>query len=67
MFELHESLHDDYGICLWTILTIALLVAIAVVLIVHLYRQKRREDKAERDREEIAKTGAAQAAQIDGR
>lgn len=67
MFELHEYLHDSYGICLWLVLTIILAAAMLVVLVSHLIRQKRRDDRAKQEREEMAGQGVAVATPADGR
>lgn len=67
MFTLHEYLHDSYGICLWLVLTIILAAAMLVVLVSHLVRQKRRDDRAKQEREEMAGQGVAVATPADGR
>ncbi len=67
MFTLHEYLHDSYGICLWLVLTIILAAAMLVVLVSHLIRQKRRDDRAKQEREEMAGQGVAVATPADGR
>lgn len=55
MFELHQSLHAQYGICLWTLLAILVFLIMIVIWILHLYRQKKREYDFEKEMENKAK------------
>ena len=52
MFELHQTLHNTYGVCLWTILALIVFAIMLVWTIVHLYKQKRRNDKFEKELED---------------
>ncbi|NLD18751.1 MAG: hypothetical protein GX663_00680 [Clostridiales bacterium] len=45
MFELHEMLHDNYGVCLWVALAIVVFVAMVVVAVVHAHNQNKREQE----------------------
>lgn len=54
MLELHQTLHAQYGICLWTLLALIVFLIMVVIFILHLYRQSRREYKFEKKLEENA-------------
>ncbi|MGI6766259.1 MAG: hypothetical protein ACOX4R_03455 [Lentihominibacter sp.] len=47
MLELHQFLHVQYGICLWTLLAILVFLIMIVIWILHLYRQNKRKHIAE--------------------
>ena len=61
MFELHETLHSQYGICLWTLLAMIVFLIIAVIAVLHLYRQNKREYNFEKEMEEKAEAEKAEA------
>ena len=48
MLELHQSLHAQYGVCLWTLLALLVFLIMVVIFIVHVYKQSRREYKFEK-------------------
>ncbi len=43
MLELHQFLHEQYGICLWTLLAMLVFLIMITILILHLYRQNKRK------------------------
>ncbi len=45
MFQLHEQIHAQYGMCLWTILAFAVFAIMIVMTVIHLVRQNRRNEK----------------------
>lgn len=61
MFELHQTLHAQSGICLWTLLAIIVFLIMVVILIVHLVKQNRREYKFEKELEKLAETEKAES------
>ena len=72
MLELHESLHSQYGICLWTLLAMIVLLIMVALWVLHLYRQNKREynfekEVEQRDKERrAARVAATQAAAAAG-
>ena len=42
MFALHQSLHSQYGICLWTLLAVIVFLIMVVIFVVHVVRQNSR-------------------------
>lgn len=52
MLELHQSLHSQYGICLWTLLAMLVFLIMVVIWVLHLYRQNKREYNFEKEMEE---------------
>lgn len=44
---MHEYFHTRFGFCMWDIGALILLVAMVVVLVVHIIRQKKRENDLE--------------------
>lgn len=52
MFELHQSIHSEYGLCLWTILAIIVFLIMVVFFVVHVIRQSKRKYDYERELEE---------------
>lgn len=44
---MHEYFHTRFGFCLWDIGALIALAAIVVVLVVHIIRQKKRENELE--------------------
>lgn len=52
MFELHQTLHSQYGICLWTLLAMIVFLIMVVIFIIHLVKQNKREYKFEKELEE---------------
>ena len=53
MFTLHQTIHDQYGICLWTVLTLVVLAIMVVWAIVHFVKQKKRSDEYEGELDKI--------------
>ena len=49
---MHQSFHTTFGFCLWDILAPIVFVIIAVTLIVHFYKQKKRQNELEDELEE---------------
>ncbi|MBQ0018452.1 MAG: hypothetical protein KBS63_04455 [Clostridiales bacterium] len=45
MFQLHEQIHNTYGMCLWTILAFTVLAIMLVMATIHVIRQERRNEK----------------------
>ena len=45
LFDLHQQIHDTYGMCLWTILAFIVFAIMIVITIIHIAKQKRRDDK----------------------
>ena len=41
MFALHQSLHSQYGICLWTLLAVIVFLIMVVIFVVHVVRQRK--------------------------
>ena len=44
---MHEYFHTKFGVCMWDLGALAVLVLIVVMLIVHIIRQKKRENDFE--------------------
>lgn len=61
MFELHQALHAQSGICLWTLLAIIAFLIMVVIFVVHLVKQNRREYKFEKELEEKAEAMMAES------
>ena len=61
MFELHQALHSQYGICLWTLLAMIVFLIMVVIFIVHLVRQNKREYNFEKEQEEKAEIKKAES------
>ena len=40
---MHEYFHTTFGFCLWDVAALIVLVAMVVVLVAHIIRQKKRE------------------------
>jgi len=52
MFALHQTLHASYGVCLWTIIALIILVALIVLASYKIYKdaiQRKLFDKKIRD------------------
>lgn len=60
MFELHQSIHSEYGLCLWTILAIIVFLIMVVFFVVHVIRQSKRKYDYERELEEQAENISAE-------
>ncbi|MDD6190179.1 MAG: hypothetical protein PUB75_01130 [Firmicutes bacterium] len=60
MFELHQSIHSEYGLCLWTILAIIVFFIMVVFFVVHVIRQSKRKYDYERELEEQAENISAE-------
>lgn len=62
MFALHQSLHSQYGICLWTLLAVVVFLIMVVIFVVHVVRQKKRkysfEEKLNSEAEAIKESEA---------
>lgn len=54
MFGLHETIHNTYGICLWTLLAFLVLIVMIIIAAVHIVKQKNRDDRNEKKRERYA-------------
>ena len=46
---MHQYFHDTFGFCLWAVLAMIVLIAIVVALVVHIIKQKQRQDKLEKN------------------
>ena len=44
---MHEYFHTKFGFCMWDIGALIVLIAMIVVLVVHIIRQKKREQDFE--------------------
>lgn len=65
MFELHQSLHMQNGICLWTLMAMIVFLIMVVIWGLHLYRQNKREYNFEKEMENKAEERkAAENAEI---
>ena len=53
---MHQYFHTTFGFCMWDILALIVLAAMVVTLIVHIYKQKRRQSKLEDELEEQNKS-----------
>lgn len=56
MFALHQSLHSQYGICLWTLLAVIVFLIMVVIFVVHVVRQNKRKYSYDRKLEAEAET-----------
>lgn len=56
MFALHQSLHSQYGICLWTLLAVIVFLIMVVIFVVHVVRQRKRKYSYDRKLEAEAET-----------
>lgn len=55
VFNLHEAMHANSGICLWTLLAFIIFLIIIALAIIHFAFNKKRENEANREMEEIRK------------
>ena len=55
---MHEYFHTKFGFCLWDLGALIVLLAMIIVLVVHVIRQKKREHDLE---DELSEKKAAQA------
>lgn len=53
---MHTYFHTTFGFCLWDLLAVVVLAAMVVVLVLHIYKQRRREKDFE---DELAAKDAA--------
>lgn len=60
MFELHQSIHSEYGLCLWTILAIIVFLIMVIFFVVHVIRQRKRKYDYERELEQQAENISAE-------
>lgn len=44
---MHEYFHTEIGFCLWDVGALIVLAAMVIVLVVHIVRQKKREQELE--------------------
>lgn len=58
MFELHQSIHDQYGLCLWTILTIVVFLIFVILWVLHIIRQNRRQKAFDREQAKVREAKA---------
>ena len=49
---MHQYFHTTFGFCMWDILTLIVFIVMAVTLVGHIYKQKRRQNKLEDELEE---------------
>ena len=49
---MHQYFHTTFGFCLWDILALIVFLVMAVTLIGHIYKQKKRQNKLEDELEE---------------
>ena len=61
MFGLHQTIHSDFGVCLWTVLAILVFLVMVVFFIVHVVKQSKRKHDYEKELEEIAENKEAEA------
>ena len=54
MFELHETLHENYGVCLWLVLAIVVFVVIVVIAAIHVHNQIKRDKKFNEQIDDVA-------------
>ncbi|MCI7248841.1 MAG: hypothetical protein MR492_04575 [Clostridiales bacterium] len=55
VFNLHEAMHADSGICLWTLLAFIIFLIIVALAIIHFAFNKKRDNEARREIEEMRK------------
>ena len=55
VFNLHESMHADSGICLWTLLAFIIFLIIIALAVIHFAFNKKRDNEAKREIEEMRK------------
>lgn len=55
VFSLHESMHAQYGICLWTLVAFIIFLIIIALAIVHFMFNRKRDNEARREIDEIRK------------
>ena len=55
VFNLHEAMHADSGICLWTLLAFIIFLIIVALAIIHFAFNKKRDNEAKREIEEMRK------------
>lgn len=46
---MHQYFHTTFGFCLWDVLALIVFIAIVAALVVHLYKQKKRQNELEQD------------------
>ena len=51
MSGLHDALHNNYGVCLWTVLAFVVFVIMVIVAFVHVYRQNKKDEEFTRELE----------------
>ena len=49
---MHQYFHTTLGFCMWDILALIVLAVMVVTLIVHIYKQKRRQNGFEKELKE---------------
>ena len=52
---MHQYFHTTFGFCMWDILALIVFIVMAVTLVGHIYKQKRRQNKLEDELEEQSK------------
>lgn len=55
VFSLHESMHAQYGICLWTLVAFIIFLIIIALAVVHFMFNRKRDNEARREIDEIRK------------
>ena len=55
VFNPHEAMHADSGICLWTLLAFIIFLIIVALAIIHFAFNKKRDNEARREIEEMRK------------
>lgn len=55
VFSLHESMHAQYGICLWTLVAFIIFLIIIALAVVHFMFNRKRDNEARREIDKIRK------------
>lgn len=49
MFQFHEYVHNQYGLCLWTVLAFIVFAIMVVIAVIHIIKQGKRNEDFDRE------------------